>query len=80
MAIWHIDMDAKDFVHYRKRLINRGFIPTNYFSVNGFNIVKMRKLAIAGKVDALRCVVGKSVRWYYREDQAELARLRGELQ
>ena len=79
MAIWKIEMDSRDFEHYRKRLINRGFVPTNYFSSNGFNLKKMREMALAGKMDAARCLVGKSVRWYYQEDQAELARLRGEL-
>jgi hypothetical protein len=80
MAIWRIEMDTRDFEQYRKKLVNRGFIATNYFSANGFDVKKMRKLALAGKIDALRCVVGKSVRWYYHEDQAELARLRRELQ
>jgi uncharacterized protein with NRDE domain len=72
-------MDSRDFEKYRKNLVNRGFIPTNYFSANGFNIRKMRELALAGKMDAMQCIVGHTTRWYYREDQAELARLRGEL-
>jgi len=79
MAIWRISMDSRDFEQYRKRLVNRGFIPTNYFSANGFNIKKMKELALAGKMDAMQCVVGNSIRWYYCEDQAELARLKGEL-
>jgi len=79
LAIWRVDMDARDFERYRKELVNRGFVPTSYFSTNGFNTVKMRQLALAGRMDAARCMVGKSIRWYYREDQAELARLRGEL-
>ncbi|HMM19234.1 MAG TPA: hypothetical protein PKA10_00760 [Selenomonadales bacterium] len=79
MAIWRVDMDARDFERYRKELVNRGFVPTSYFSSNGFNTAKMRKLALEGKMDAARCMVGRSIRWYYREDQAELARLRGEL-
>lgn len=72
-------MDSRDFEQYRKKLVNRGFITTNYFSANGFNIKKMKELAMAGKMDAMQCVIGKTIRWYYSENQAELARLKGEL-
>ncbi|CUH95735.1 hypothetical protein P22_1815 [Propionispora sp. 2/2-37] len=79
MAIWRIELESRDYDYYRKWLHNRGFVAAGYFSSNGFDVKKMRKLAEAGKVDAMRCVFGKSVRWYYSEAQAELARLRGEL-
>lgn len=59
--------------------MNRGFISANYFSSNGFDITKMRKMAGEDKLDAVRCVMGKSVRWYYAETQAEIARLKGEV-
>lgn len=72
-------MDSRDFEKYRKTLINKGFISSNYFSTNGFNIKKMKEFALVGKMDAMQCIVSNSTRWYYREDQAELARLRGEL-
>jgi hypothetical protein len=32
---------------------------------------------LAGELDAIRCAIGKSIRWYYRERQAENAHLRG---
>ena len=79
MAIWQVELDNRDTDHFRKRLMNRGFISANYFSANGFNLRKMRKLAAEGKLDAVRCIVGKSVKWYYAEQQAELARLKGEV-
>ncbi len=79
MAIWRVQLESRDFDHYRKWLKNRGFISAGYFSSNGFDLKMMRKLAVEGKVDAIRCIFGKSVRWYYSEGQAELARLRGEL-
>ncbi|MBP2636532.1 MAG: hypothetical protein H6Q72_2439 [Firmicutes bacterium] len=76
MAIWQIDLDKRDGVQYRKQLKQRGFISANYFSYNGFDLTKMRKLADEGKLDAVKCVTGQAVRWYYSEEQAELARLR----
>ena len=36
-----------------------------------------KKLAKRGELDAVRCAIGKSIRWYYRERQAESAHLRG---
>lgn len=79
MAIWKIELDNKDFVQYRKSLKNRGFFPSVYFSSNGFNLTKMRKLASSGQLDAVKCTIGQSIRWYYAEEQAELARLRGQV-
>ena len=79
MAIWQVELDNRDLERFRKQLIRRGFISANYFSANGFDLAKMRKLASEGKLDAVRCVIGKCVRWYYAEQQAETARLRGEV-
>lgn len=79
MSIWQVELDNRDSERFRKRLINGGFISANYFSANGFNLKKMRKLAAEGKLDAVRCVMGKTVKWYYAEQQAELARLKGEV-
>lgn len=79
MAIWQIKLDNRDVVKYRRKLKSRGFISSNYFSSNGFDLKKLRKLADEGKLDAIRCTVGQSVRWYYAEDQAELARLRDQI-
>lgn len=79
MAIWQVQLDSRDYEQYRKWLQNRGFISANYFSLNGFDVKQMRRLAAEGKMDAMRCLIGKSVKWYYFEDQAELAKLRGEL-
>lgn len=79
MAIWQIELDNRDTDQFRKRLMNRGFISASYFSTNGFDLTKMRKLAAEGKLDAVRCIIGKSVRWYYAEQQAEIARLKGEV-
>lgn len=79
MAILQVELDNRDMDQFRRRLMNRGFISANYFSSNGFDITKMRKLAGEDKLDAVRCVMGKSVRWYYAETQAEIARLKGEV-
>jgi len=79
MAIWQVELDSRDVSQYRKKLKNRGFISASYFSYNGFDLDKMRKLAKEGKIDAMRCIIGKSIRWYYLEQQAETARLKGEL-
>lgn len=79
MAILNVTLDTVDVGKYRKRLRAAGFLSANYFSTNGFDLQEMRRLALAGKMDARRCVIGKSVRWYYCEDQAELAHIRGQL-
>ena len=79
MSIWQVTLDSRDVSQYRKKLNNQGFISANYYSSNGFDLKKMRKLAIEGKIDAIRCIIGKATRWYYFENQAETARLRGEL-
>lgn len=79
MAIKSIAMDRKDSASYRSLLKRGGFISASYLSVSGFDACRLKKLAQAGKLDAIRCAIGNSVRWYYRETQAELAHLRGEV-
>ena len=77
MAIKNIEMDRRDSVSYR-RILKRGvFLSASYLSVNGFDVNQLRKLAMAGQLDAVRCAIGKSIRWYYRERQAENAHVRG---
>ena len=78
MAIKNIEMDRRDSASYRKMLKRGGFLSASYLSVNGFDVTQLRKLALAGKLDAVRCAIGKSIRWYYRERQAENAHLRGQ--
>ena len=77
MAIKNIEMDRRDSASYRKILKQGGFLSASYLSVSGFDIASLKKLALAGKLDAVRCAIGKSTRWYYSEMQAERARLRG---
>ncbi|WP_288186171.1 hypothetical protein [uncultured Sporomusa sp.] len=79
MAIWQVKLDTREADQHRKWLKRRGFISANYFSSNGFPINKMRQLAMEGKLHAVQCTFGSSVRWYYMESQAELARIKGEL-
>ena len=78
MAIKNIEMDRRDSASYRKILKRGGFLSASYVSVNGCDVTELRKLALAGKLDAVRCAIGKSIRWYYRERQAENAHLRGQ--
>lgn len=78
MAIKSIAMDKRDSVSYRSLLKRGGFISASYLSVSGIDACRLKKLALAGKLDAIRCAIGNSVRWYYRENQAEMAHLRGE--
>ena len=77
MAIINIEMDRRDSVSYRRILKRGGFLSASYLSVNGFDVNQLRKLAMAGQLDAVRCAIGKSIRWYYRERQAENAHVRG---
>ena len=77
MAIKNIEMDRRDSVRYRRILKRGGFLSASYLSVNGFDVNQLRKLAMAGQLDAVRCAIGKSIRWYYRERQAENAHVRG---
>lgn len=79
MAIKNIEMDRRDSVTYRKLLRRGGFLSASYLSVSGLDVMRLKKLAQQGKIDAVRCAIGKSIRWYYREKQAELAHLRGEV-
>ncbi len=79
MAIWQVELDRRDSERYRKQLLHRGFISASYFSTNGFDVQKMRKMANEGKLDAVRCIIGSSVRWYYAEEQAERAHLAGKI-
>lgn len=78
MAIKSIAMDKRDSASYRSLLKKGGFISASYLSVSGIDSARLKKLALAGKLDAVRCAIGSSVRWYYRENQAEMAHLRGE--
>jgi hypothetical protein len=77
--IRRLRVDRDDFSIYRDWMKSRGFISATYFSVNGFDLKRMKKLAEAGRINAICCFVGKSVKWYYAENQTELAYLRGEV-
>ena len=77
MAIKNIEMDRRDSASYRKMLKRGGFLSASYLSVSGFDVNQLKKLAKRGELDAVRCAIGKSIRWYYRERQAESARRRG---
>lgn len=77
--IKHLNVDRDEFKLYKEWLKSKGFISATYFSVNGYNLQKMRELAEEGKLNAIRCSIGKTVKWYYEESQAELAYLRGEV-
>lgn len=79
MAIKNLSMDKRDSAYYRNALKKRGFLSASYLSVSGFDAGRMKRLALAGKLDAFRCAIGTSIRWYYSESQAELAHLRGEV-
>ena len=79
MAIRQVVVDRRDSVIYRNVLKKGGFISASYLSINGFDAMRLKKLALQGKLDAIRCAIGKSVRWYYQENQAELAHLKGEV-
>lgn len=79
VAIKNIEMDRKDSASYRSLLKRGGFISASYLSISGFDASRLKKLAQQGKLDAIRCAIGNSVRWYYCEKQAELAHLRGEV-
>ncbi|MEX5286087.1 hypothetical protein QCO44_10680 [Selenomonas sputigena] len=78
MAIKHVEMDRRDSAFYRGRLKEGGFLSASYLSLSGFDAARLKKLAQQGRLDAVRCAIGKSIRWYYSEKQAELAHLRGE--
>ena len=78
MAIRTVVMDRRDSADYRNHLKRGGFLSASYLSISGFDAVRLKKLALQGKLDAIRCASGKSIRWYYSEQQAELAHLRGE--
>ena len=77
MAIKNIEMDRRDSASYRKMLKRGGFLSASYLSVSGFDVNQLKKLAKRGELDAVRCAIGKSIRWYYRERQAVSAHLRG---
>ena len=79
MAIKTVEMDRRDSACYRKLLKRGGFLSASYLSVSGLDVARLKKLAQQGNLDAVRCAIGKSIRWYYREQQAELAHLRGEV-
>lgn len=75
--IKHLEVDRDDFSVYRDWMKARGFISATYFSVNGFDLKRMKKLAETEELNAISCAVGKSVKFYYSERQTELAHLRG---
>ena len=79
MAIKNVVMDRRDSVSYRKLLKKGGFLSASYLSVSGLDVARLKKLAQQDKLDAVRCAIGKSIRWYYQEQQADLAHLRGEV-
>ena len=79
MAIRNVEMDRRDSAGYRSHLKRRGYLSASYLSISGFDAQRLKKLAQPGKLDAVRCAIGKSIRWYYSEQQAELAHLRGEV-
>ena len=79
MAIKNVVMDRRDSASYRNLLKRGGFISASYLSTSGFDAIRLKKMAQQGKLDAVRCAIGKSIRWYYCEQQAELAHLRGEV-
>lgn len=75
--IKNIEMDSRDSAAFRKELRACGFLSASYLSSSGFDAPSLKKLALSGRLDAVRCAIGRSVRWYYRERQAERARLLG---
>jgi hypothetical protein len=79
MAIKRLEVAREDFFHYRDWMKERGFVSASYFSLNGFDVSKLKKMAEQGRINAIRCEIGRSVKWYYSENQAELAYLRGEV-
>ena len=79
MAIKTVEMDRRDSASYRKLLKRGGFLSASYLSGSGLDVAALKKLAQQRKLDAVRCAIGKSIRWYHREQQAELAHLRGEV-
>ena len=79
MAIKNVVMDRRDSASYRSLLKRGGFISASYLSISGFDASRLKKLAQQVRLDAIRCAIGKSIRWYYCEKQAELAHLRGEV-
>ena len=79
MAIKTVEVEKGDFVGHRKWLKDRGFFSGYYFSQNGFDVAKLKIMALQGKMDAIRCTVGRTIKWYYSEKQAEIAHLRGQV-
>ena len=54
MAIKNIEMDRRDSASYRKMLKRGGFLSASYLSVSGFDVASLKKLALAGELDAVR--------------------------
>lgn len=77
--IKHLAVDREDFPLYKKWMQARGFVSATYFSMNGYDLKKLKGQAEEGKINAIKCNIGKSVKWYYAEQQAELAYLRNEV-
>lgn len=78
MAIWQVELDRRDSERYRKQLFTAASSRQAIFPPTALT-QKMRKMANEGKLDAVRCIIGSSVRWYYAEEQAELAHLAGKI-
>ena len=76
MAIKTVEMDRRDSACYRKLLKRGGFLSASYLSVSGLDVARLKKLAQQGKLDAVRCAIGKSIRWYYRDCAAKYNRKR----
>lgn len=77
--IKRLTVEHDDFARYRNWMKAKGFISANYFSMNGYDTKKLKAQAMEGKINAIKCQIGNSVKWYYAERQAEMAYLRGEV-
>lgn len=77
--IKRLTVDSDEFRVYRDWMKEKGFLSASYFSRHGYDSKKLRQHAIDGKINAIKCHIGNTVKWYYAEHQAELAYLRGEV-
>ena len=53
MAIRNVVMDRRDSADYRNHLKRGGFLSASYLSISGFDAVRLKKLALQGKLDAI---------------------------
>lgn len=74
-----LTVDSNDFRFYSKWMKERGFLSASYYSMHGYDSKKLRKQAMEGNINAIKCYIGKTVKWYYAERQAELAYLKGDV-